>query len=66
MGDMMTLLKLRRGRYSLVAEKIPQTAVAVGRTVGELALPPRSVIAAILRQGDMVIPRGSGCDSRCA
>jgi Trk K+ transport system NAD-binding subunit len=27
-------------------------------TVGELPLPPRSVIAAILRRGEMVIPRG--------
>ena len=30
MGDMMTLLKLRRGNYSLVEEKIPMGARAVG------------------------------------
>lgn len=59
MGDMMTLLKLRRGRYAIVEEKIPPRSAAVGATVGELALPPRSVIAAILRRGEMVIPRGS-------
>jgi trk system potassium uptake protein TrkA len=59
LGDMMTLLKLRRGRYSLVEEKIPAGAPAVGLTVGELPLPPRSVLAAILRRGEMVIPRGS-------
>jgi trk system potassium uptake protein TrkA len=59
MGDMMTLLKLRRGRYSLVAEKLPPGAAAVGRSLGELELPPHSVIAAILRKGEMVIPRGA-------
>jgi trk system potassium uptake protein TrkA len=58
LGDMMTLLKLRRGRYSLVEERLPAGAPAVGLTVGELPLPPRSVIAAILRRGEMVIPRG--------
>ncbi len=58
LGDMMTLLKLRRGRYSLVEEKLPAGAPAVGLTVGELPLPPSSVIAAILRRGEMVIPRG--------
>jgi trk system potassium uptake protein TrkA len=58
LGDMMTLLKLRRGRYSLVEEKLLAGAPAVGLTVGELPLPPHSVIAAILRRGEMVTPRG--------
>ena len=59
LGDMMTLLKLRRGRYSLVEEKIPEGAAAVGMTVKDLALPPRSVIAALIRQGEILMPRGS-------
>ncbi|MGH9321881.1 MAG: potassium channel family protein [Vicinamibacteria bacterium] len=59
LGDMMTLLKLRRGRYSLVEERLLAGAPAVGLTVGELALPPNSVLAAILRKGEMVIPRGA-------
>lgn len=58
LGDMMTLLKLRRGRFSLVGEKIPEGARAVGVSIKDLPLPPNSVIAAIIRQGDIVIPRG--------
>jgi trk system potassium uptake protein TrkA len=58
LGDMMTLLKLRRGRYSLVGEKIPPGARAVGVAIKDLPLPPNSVIAAIIRQGEIVIPRG--------
>jgi len=58
LGDMMTLLKLRQGSYSLVSEILPEGARAVGRAIQELALPRNSVICAILRGGDVVIPRG--------
>ena len=58
LGDMMTLVKLRRGRYSLVEEKIPEGAPAVGVAIKDLALPPNSVIAAIIRHGKILMPRG--------
>jgi trk system potassium uptake protein TrkA len=58
LGDMMTLLKLRRGQYSLVEEKIPPGAKAVGIAIKDLALPEQCVIAAIIRQGEIVVPRG--------
>jgi len=58
LGDMMTLLKLRRGRYSLVEEKIPAGAQAVGIPIKDMPLPPNCVIAAIIRRGEIVIPRG--------
>jgi trk system potassium uptake protein TrkA len=58
LGDMMTLLKLRRGSYSLVEEKIPPGAPAVGVEIKDLNLIEDCVIAAIIRQGRMVMPRG--------
>jgi trk system potassium uptake protein TrkA len=58
LGDMVTLLKLRRGNYSLVAEKIAPGARAIGVAIKDLALPPHCVIAAIIRQGEVVVPRG--------
>jgi len=58
LGDMVTLLKLRRGQYSLVEEKIPPGAKAVGIAIKDLALPDQCVIAAIIRKGKMVMPRG--------
>jgi len=58
MGDMMTLLKLRRGKYSLVEEKIPVNATAVGVAIKDLKLPANCVIAAIIRDGELLIPRG--------
>jgi trk system potassium uptake protein TrkA len=58
LGDMMTLLKLRRGQYSLVEEKIPPGAKAIGVAIKDLKLPTECVIAAIIRKGQIVIPRG--------
>jgi trk system potassium uptake protein len=58
MGDMMTLLKLRRGKYSLVEEKIPAGAPAIGIQIKDLGLPDQCVIAAILRKGEIIVPRG--------
>lgn len=59
LGDMMTLLKIRRGKYSLVEEKIPKGAPADGIAIKDLTMPPGAVIAAVLRRGEMVIPRGA-------
>jgi trk system potassium uptake protein len=59
MGDMMTLLKLRRGNYSLVEEKVPEGAPAIGVAIKDLGLPDRCVIAAIIRKGEVMTPRGS-------
>jgi trk system potassium uptake protein TrkA len=59
LGDMMTLLKLRRGSHSLVSETLPPNARAVGLSIQELALPRSAVICAILRRGEIVIPRGN-------
>jgi trk system potassium uptake protein TrkA len=58
LGDMMILLRLRRGRYSLVQEKVHEEAPAVGVVLKDLPLPPNSVIAAILRGDEILIPRG--------
>ena len=58
-GDMMTLLKLRRGNYSFVEEKIHPQAFAVGRAIQELPLPEHCIISGILRHGEMVLPRGA-------
>lgn len=58
LGDMMTLMKLRQGNYSLIEEKIPLNAKAVGIAIKDLGLPDNVVIAGIIRHGRMVIPRG--------
>ncbi|TFH37798.1 MAG: TrkA family potassium uptake protein [Anaerolineales bacterium] len=58
LGDMMPLLKLRRGEYMLVEEKVPEGAPAIGIMIKDLDLPDHCVIAAIIRDGVVVVPRG--------
>jgi len=58
LGDMMTLLKLRKGEYSVVEEKIHPASVAVGRQLSELSIPNECVVAAIIRKGRLIIPHG--------
>lgn len=59
LGDMMTLLKLRRGRFALVEEKVPAGAKALGVQLKDLGLPDQCVIAAIIRKGQVTLPRGT-------
>ena len=58
LGDMMTLLKLRRGNYAIVEQKVPAGAKGLGIALKDLALPEQCIIAAIVRQGEIVLPRG--------
>ncbi len=58
LGDMMTLLKLRKGEYSLVEEKVHPSAPMAGKNLREIDLPSECVLVAILRKGHLIIPRG--------
>jgi trk system potassium uptake protein TrkA len=57
LGDMITLLKLRKGQYSLVEEKVHPQSRAAGKALSELELPDECVVTAIIRKGDLMIPR---------
>jgi trk system potassium uptake protein TrkA len=58
LGDMMTLFKIRRGRYAVVEEKVPAGAKAIGIPLKDMDLAEHCVIAAIIRNGIMTLPRG--------
>jgi trk system potassium uptake protein TrkA len=58
LGDMMTLVKLRRGEVSLVEERIEEGAPAAGKAVRDLELPPGCTLAAVIRTGAVLAPRG--------
>lgn len=58
LGDMMTIFKIRRGRYAVVEEKVPVGAKAIGIPLKDMDLAEHCVIAAIIRDGVMTLPRG--------
>jgi trk system potassium uptake protein TrkA len=58
LGDMMTLLKLRKGQFSMVVEKVAPTAKAIGMKLKDMDLPDQCVIAAVIRNGKLFVPHG--------
>ena len=56
-GDMMTLFRIRRGLYSVVEEKVPPGAKGIGVALKDMGLEQHCVIAAIIRDGKMTLPR---------
>jgi trk system potassium uptake protein len=59
LGDMMTLLKLRKGQFSLIEEKVHPTSIAVGKTIQELNLPvtAKCILVTIIRKGELIMPQ---------
>ncbi len=55
-GHMMVLLKLGKGNFSLVKEVVPSNAPIIGKSLKDLGL--RSVIAAIIRNDEVIPPHG--------
>lgn len=58
LGDMMTLLKLKRGEFSLVEEKVHPKASTLGKTLTEITLPSESIIVAVIREHRLIVPNG--------
>lgn len=58
LGDMMTLLKLRKGEYSVVEEKVDPASAVIGVPLRSLHLPAQCVLAAIIRKGQLILPNG--------
>jgi trk system potassium uptake protein TrkA len=59
LGDMMTLLKLGRGEYSIIEERVHPASIAAGRAVKDLDLPTESTLIAVLRKGQLIVPHGN-------
>lgn len=58
MGDMMTLLKLHGGKYSLVERMVDPASSMVGKALRDIKLPTECVLVAVIRNSDLLIPRG--------
>jgi len=58
MGDMMTLMKLRKGDFSIVEEKVHPQASVVGMTLKDINVPPECTFVAVLRSGQLIVPHG--------
>lgn len=59
LGDMMTLLRLRKGEISLVTEKLEPGAPAENRRVADLGIPKDCLLVGVIRGDDILMPRGN-------
>ncbi len=56
--DMFTLMKLKRGNYSIIQMKVSPTAKAANQLLKNLSVPKKTVLIAITRDESLVIPKG--------
>jgi len=56
--DMFTMLKLKKGDYSIIQIKVGETAKAANRLLKDLSIPKKTVLIAITREDSLVIPKG--------
>lgn len=57
--DISNLLTLEGGKLSVTQYIIPEGAPTIGKTLKEIDLPLDIVLGGIIRDGDIIIPRGS-------
>lgn len=57
-GDIFTLLALKRGKLSIVEAILKPKSPAVGKTIKELKLPVESILATIVRENQIIFPKG--------
>lgn len=57
--NMLTLLKLNHGDYSIIQVKVDPKSKAVNKMIKDLIIPEKAVLVAMYRGKDVVIPRGN-------
>jgi trk system potassium uptake protein TrkA len=56
-GDLVRLLNLEQGKVSLLELTLEDESPAVGKTVGELSMPPDCTLVAVVRDRHVIAPR---------
>ncbi len=57
-GDLVTLLTLKRGKISILGATLDVGSPASGKRIKDLSLPANCIIASVLRGGKAIFPRG--------
>ncbi|HOX37574.1 MAG TPA: TrkA family potassium uptake protein [Candidatus Brocadiia bacterium] len=59
--EITNLMPLAEGKVNITEMALSPDSPAVGRTLRDLALPPNSLIAVVMRDGKAIVPRGDTC-----
>lgn len=55
-GDLITLIEIDRGNFTVVEKVVNENLNIIGKRVGELELPEDSLVAVIIRNGKIIDP----------
>lgn len=55
-GDLITLMEIDRGNFTVVEKVVNENLKIIGKRVGELELPEDSLVAVIIRNGKIIDP----------
>jgi trk system potassium uptake protein TrkA len=58
LDEITNLIPVGEGKVNITEIKLPASSPVVGKTLRDLSLPPDSLVAVVLRNGDAVVPRG--------
>jgi len=56
--NMLTLMKLNRGEYSIVQINVKASSQAANQFLKDLLIPQKSVLISVTRDGEVLIPKG--------
>jgi trk system potassium uptake protein len=58
LDEVTNLIPVGEGKVNITEIKLPASSPVIGKTLRDLSLPPDSLVAVVLRNGDAVVPRG--------
>jgi trk system potassium uptake protein len=59
LGDLVTLLKLKKGDVSLVEFTLEESSPGIGKAIKDLDLPSDVILVSIIRGNELILPKGS-------
>lgn len=57
-ADFVNLMSFKRGKLAIVRVDLPETSPVIDKYVRDLALPSDSVLVSIIRQDEVIVPKG--------
>jgi trk system potassium uptake protein TrkA len=58
-SDFVNLMSFKRGKLAIVRVDLPQDSPVINKEVKDIQLPPDSVLVSIVRQDEVIIPKGN-------
>lgn len=59
LGDIVTLLKLKKGAVSLVEVTLDESSPAIGKALKDIEMTAETVLVSVIRGNDLILPKGS-------